>query len=81
LGGQVPKDVDRELSAKIMRSLVDAAAAQKAFVFLDRLETPELVSLASQNHVRFGTGTALGIRHFSGLEAVPEFPLSLADAG
>jgi hypothetical protein len=46
-------------------------------VFLNRLDSPDQLALASKNRIRFGTGAALAARPLTGLEAVPEFPLSL----
>jgi hypothetical protein len=75
IGGDFPKDVDHELAGKILRSLVDLASAQKAFVFLNRLDASDHLLLAVQNRVRFGTGAVLGTPRLTGLEAVPEFPI------
>lgn len=79
LGGVILKGADRDLAVKIVRKLVHTAALQKAFAFVDDLESPDFVEVARQGNVRFGTGTALSSRHFSGLESIPEFPLILAE--
>ena len=81
LGGDFPRDVDHELAGKVIRSLADLASAQKAFVFLNRLDTNDQLALATQYRVRFGTGTALGTQFLSGLEEVPQFPLHLDARG
>lgn len=75
LGGVIPQDADHALALHIMKKLARRAADQKAFAFLDRLDSAELVNSAVQNNIRFGSGNALGTKHFSGLEVVPGLPL------
>lgn len=79
IGGALPPGISGASARAIIEKLARRAAAQKAFAFLDHLDTRERVGLAYEMNIRFGTGPALSIRHFSGLEAVPEFPLILAD--
>jgi hypothetical protein len=81
LGGAIPKHLDHEHADRFIKAIAELAASQKAFVFLDRLDTPELVQVACQHNVRFGTGAALGMQHFSGLEEIPEFPLMRGNSG
>lgn len=76
LGGFIPQDVDHALATHIMKKLARRATDQKAFAFLDRLDTAELVDSAMRHNIRFGTGAALGTKYLSGLEAVPRLPLA-----
>ena len=55
--------------------------AQKAFSYLENLDSPEHLAVANRANIRFGRGLALNTRHFSGLEPVPAFPLAMAPAG
>jgi hypothetical protein len=79
IGGSIPSNVDDPAAATIAEKLVNHAIAQKAFAFLDHLDTAERVALAKHSNVRFGRGSALGTWHYSGLESIPHFPLTVAD--
>jgi hypothetical protein len=77
----LPPDADASSSALAIERLTRRETAQKAFVFLDKLD-PQIHSNTARNgNVRFGTRAALGTRELSGLEEIPDFPLSLAEFG
>ncbi|MBI3677553.1 MAG: hypothetical protein HY243_13155 [Proteobacteria bacterium] len=78
VGGALTPGIDLESAAKVVERLARQIAGQKLFTFLDRLDTDELLDIASQYGVRFGTGAFLGMGHYTGLEEVPSFPLTLA---
>ncbi len=79
IGGTIPSNLDDMTAAAIAEKLVHRAAEQKVFAFIDHLDTAERVALANRSNIRFGRGVALGARHYSGLESIPNFPLTLAD--
>jgi hypothetical protein len=76
IGGALPPNCDAATAAFIAQKLVRRATEQKAFAFLHGLESAELFDAALKNHVRFGSGHAIDRgRHYSGQEAIPDFPL------
>lgn len=77
-GGTLPAGTDGATALRIAEKLAQRAAAQKANAFLDHIDTTELLVAANQANVRLGTGATLSSRHFTGLEEIPHFPLSLA---
>ncbi len=81
LGGAIPKRINRDALVRLLNKLAHTANLQKAFAFVDQLESHDLVETARQCNIRFGMGTALGMRTFSGVEDIPNFPLALADRG
>jgi hypothetical protein len=81
MGGTLPANGDHVLAREMAERLVQKAMAQKAFSFLENLDSPEHLALANRANIRFGRGLALSTLHFSGLERVPAFPLVLARAG
>ena len=81
LGGTLPANADRVLALETAERLVQKAMAQKAFSYLENLDSPEHLAVANRANIRFGRGLALNTRHFSGLEPVPAFPLAMAPAG
>jgi hypothetical protein len=76
IGGGVPSDADNDMICRFVGRFVQIGAVQKAFAFIDRLETPEMVDTARANGARFGTGVGLGRHCLSGLEAIPDLPLT-----
>jgi hypothetical protein len=76
MGFTLPHNFDVALAATFMRKLSHAFAEQKGFVFVEGLDTPELVTAAHVSGVRFGTGAALSNLWLSGLDQLPSFPLS-----
>ncbi|HEX2594640.1 MAG TPA: hypothetical protein VHL34_24260 [Rhizomicrobium sp.] len=76
-GGLCPKYNDGDAALRGMERIVQAATTQKAFAFLDKLDSAALVDTAIQANVRFGTGRGLGNAVLTGLEKVPRFPLRL----
>jgi hypothetical protein len=80
MGGALPANADHVLAQETAERLVQKAMAQKAFSFLETLDSPEHLALAHRANIRFGRGLALSTLHFSGLEPVPAFPLVLARA-
>jgi hypothetical protein len=81
MGGALPANADHVLAQETAERLVQKAMAQKAFSFLEALDSPEHLALANRANIRLGRGLALSTRHFSGLEPVPALPLVLARAG
>jgi hypothetical protein len=78
-GGGVPPGTTYDAAVRMMDRLVHKTKQQKIFAFLERLDTKTLVDAAHRSRARFGTGVALGTRHFGGLEDIPRFPLAVAD--
>ncbi len=76
MGFALPHNFDVALAATFMKKLAHAFAEQKGFVFVEGLDTPELVVAAQSCGVRFGTGAALNNLWLSGLDPLPSFPLS-----
>ncbi|HUO98346.1 MAG TPA: hypothetical protein VMU01_06740 [Rhizomicrobium sp.] len=76
LDGVMPADSNVSVVEKITSDFVRTASLQKVTTLIEELDTPESVSLARHCNVRFGIGTALSMRSFSGLEDIPKFPLS-----
>ena len=76
IGGQMPAGTDHVNALLIAERVARQAANQKAFAFIDRLDTGRLVEAAISCHIRFGTGSAVSSCHFTGLEEIPEFPMT-----
>jgi hypothetical protein len=75
LGGSL-KGCDAGTVAAVVQKLARRAAEQKAFAFLQDIDSPELLDIATQNDVRFGSGNMVDVKHcYSGNEPVPNFPL------
>ena len=75
LGGSL-KGCDARSAAVVVQKLARRAAEQKSFVFLQDIDTAELLDIATQNDVRFGSGNIVDAAHcYSGAEPVPNFPL------
>lgn len=77
MGGTLPATTDPIIAQEMAERLVRKAADQKAFSFLEGIDSVERLAMAKQTNIRFGRGLALGPAHFSGLERVPAFPLTL----
>ncbi|MBW8732938.1 MAG: hypothetical protein JF571_01265 [Asticcacaulis sp.] len=77
MGFGLSHNYDAPLAAIFMKKLVHGFAEQKGFVFVEGLDTPELVAAAQASGVRFGTGQAVSKRWFAGDDALPNFPLNL----
>jgi hypothetical protein len=76
MGFVLPPNCDSTLALTFMKKLVHAFSEKKGFVFVEGLDTHELVRAALSCGVRFGTGQAVDQSCFSGQESVPSFPLS-----
>jgi hypothetical protein len=76
MGIALPHRCDVALAAIFMKKLVNAFAEQRGFIFVEGLDTPELLAAAQGCGVRFGTGQALSRLWFSGEDQLPHFPLS-----
>src|SRR5258708_11275624 len=75
LGGSL-RGCDAGSAAAAVQKLARRAAEQKAFAFLQDIDTPQLLDIATQNDVRFGSGNIFGVKHcYSSGEPVPDFPL------
>jgi len=77
LGFGLPHNYDAGLAAIFMKRLVHAAPG--GFVFVEGLDTPELLAAALACGVRFGTGQAAGKLWFTGEDNLPSFPLVRAE--
>ena len=77
MGIALPHHCDVALAAIFMKKLVSAFAEQRGFIFVEGLDTQELLAAAQNCGVRFGTGQALGRLCFSGEDLLPHFPLCL----
>jgi hypothetical protein len=76
LGARIPESCSLKAAQRLAEKLVGRAREQKCFAFLNELNTPELLQVARESRVRFGTGYALGDQpELTGLEAVPVLPL------
>lgn len=77
LGGSL-KNIDGGNLAAAVQKLARRAAEQKAFAFLHDIDTDEMLAVAMQNDIRFGSGNAIDrTRCYSGDEQVPDLPLQL----
>jgi hypothetical protein len=75
LGGSL-RGCDAGAAAAMVQKLARRAVEQKAFAFLQDIDTPQLLDIATQNDVRFGSGNMFDFQHcYSGSEPVPDFPL------
>jgi hypothetical protein len=75
LGGSL-RGCDAGSVAATVQKLARRAAEQKAFAFLQDIDTPELLDIATRSDVRFGSGNMFDITHcYGGNEPVPDFPL------
>ncbi len=77
MGIALPHHCDVALAAIFMKRLVSAFAEQRGFIFVEGLDSEELLAAAQACGVRFGIGQALGRQWFCGEEPLPHFPLSL----
>lgn len=77
MGGTLPSGLDPVLAQEAVERLVQRSMGQKAFAFLENIDSPERLALASRAGIRAGRGLALSGRYFSGLDPIPAFPLSL----
>ncbi len=59
------------------KGYVENAAAQKLFAFVNHLDNEDAIRIAAECNVHFGTGLGFNAPIFTGLEAVPDFPLTL----
>jgi hypothetical protein len=77
IGAVLPEDCQLWQAENILKSLPNRLMGQHAFGFLRGLNSPALAHLAENHNLRFGLGAALDRAHrYTGLEAVPDFPLS-----
>jgi len=77
IGAVLPDDCQAWQAENILKLLPNRLLGQPAFGFLRGLNTPALVHQAESHNLRFGLGAALDREHrYTGLEAVPDFPLS-----
>jgi hypothetical protein len=77
ISAMLPVSCDAEHAAKVAEKVVRRALDQKCVSFLHGLDTPQLTDIAEKAAVKFATGKALDKgTEFTGLEAVPQFPLS-----
>jgi len=77
IGAVLPEDCQAWQAENILKSLPNRLLGQHAFGFLRGLNSPALAHLAESHNLRFGLGAALDRAHrYTGLEAVPDFPLS-----
>jgi hypothetical protein len=76
IGATMPVWCELKTARRIAEKLVGRAREQKCFAFLNELNTPELLHVARQSGIRFGTGDSLGDEpKLTGLEEMPVLPL------
>jgi len=78
-GGTLPAGITCTETAIVAERLVALAVSQKAFAFLNQIETASQSNIAYRANVRFGTGASFSPTILTGLEATPPFPLTLAE--
>ncbi len=78
IGGVISPSLDHEAAAAICRKLATHAASHKLFAFLDHLDTPDRVAMATGTHIRFGMGAALTQNPFEKLDSALQFPMTLS---
>lgn len=72
------KNYDGGNMAAAVQKLARRAADQRAFAFLHDIDTAEMLAIATQNGIRFGSGNAIDRAHcYAGEEPVPDLPLQL----
>ena len=77
IGAVLPDDCPAWQAESLLKSMPNRLLGQHAFGFLRGVHTPPLARLAAHYDLRFGLGAALdGGHRYTGLEAVPDFPLS-----
>jgi hypothetical protein len=77
IGAALPDDGSANKAVALLQSLPNRLLGQQAFGFLRGLHSAPLVKLAEKHNLRFGMGAALDSDHrYTGLEAVPDFPLN-----
>jgi hypothetical protein len=77
IGAVLPDDCPAWQAESILKSMPNRLLGQHAFGFLRGLHSSPLTRLAAHYDLRFGLGAALdGAHRYTGLEAVPDFPLS-----
>ncbi|HUO02727.1 MAG TPA: hypothetical protein VMU31_08115, partial [Rhizomicrobium sp.] len=73
----LPQACDAEQASKVAEKITRRAIDQKCVSFLHGLDTGTMVDIAEKAGVKFATGKALDKgTEFTGLEAVPQFPLT-----
>ena len=78
-GGTIPAGMTCTETAIVAERLVAMATSQKAFAFLNHIETASQANIAYTANIRFGTGASFSPNILTGLEATPAFPLTLAE--
>lgn len=77
IGAVLADDCPAGRAEAILKSLPNRLLRQQAFGYVSGLNTPALARLAETHNLRFGLGAALSRHHYTGLETVPDFPVSL----
>jgi hypothetical protein len=77
IGAVLAEDCSAGRAEAILKSLPNRLLRQQAFGYVSGLNTPALARLAETHNLRFGLGAALSRHHYTGLETVPDFPVSL----
>ena len=76
IGLVLPDDCPANKTEALLKGLPNKLLGQQAFGFVRGLSSAASVRLADKHNLRFGMGAALDQRHrYTGLEAVPDFPL------
>lgn len=75
ISAMLPHPCDAELAAKVADKVVRRSLDQKCLSFLHGVDNAELAAIADKTGVKFATGKALESPEFTGLEAVPQFPM------
>jgi len=76
IGASLPDNCSLDKACEVLQSLRRRAMPQKKFAFVTGLASGALAQAASQHHVRFGLGCALGGGvQLADMNDVPQFPL------
>ena len=75
IGAALPEHCEKDDARLSARQLIARAPEQKAFAFVEGLDTAELMETATASGLKFGAGAAFGAMALSGLETVPKLPL------
>jgi hypothetical protein len=80
IGCVLPEHCSISRALLTARAVACRAAGQRAFSFIGGLATEQLIRAMQDNHIQFGSGSALDEgRHYTGLESIPDFPLHSGD--
>jgi hypothetical protein len=78
IGTALPDRCDGDEARKIADSVLRRSIEQKAFAFLERVDSPPLIGAIFDAGIHYASGTALELHPaLNGLDCVPQLPLAL----